>query len=127
PPIYQPEMIAEAVLWAAEHHPREMVIGGSALKAIVGQKFVPGLIDTFLAKTGYSSQQTDEPVDPSRPDNLCDPVPGDRGARGSFDSRARAWTPQLAARISPVATASTVSAVGLAAMAGLAASFARKG
>lgn len=119
PPIYQPEMIAEAVLWAAERHPREMVIAGSALKAIVGQKLAPGLVDRLLARTGFASQQTDEPVDPNRPNNLHDPVPGDHGAHGSFDARASAWAPQLSARMKPLAVAAAVSAAGVAAVAGL--------
>jgi hypothetical protein len=114
PPIYQPEMIAEAVLWAAEHHPREMVIGGSALKAIVGQKIVPGLVDRFLARSGYDSQQTDEPANPNRPDNLDEPVPGDHGARGRFDARSKAWSPQLTARMHPT---TAMSAAALAAIA----------
>ncbi|MGH9173685.1 MAG: SDR family oxidoreductase, partial [Vicinamibacterales bacterium] len=103
PPIYQPEMIAEAVLWAAERHPREMVIGGSALKAIVGQKLIPGLLDRYLARTGFASQQADYPVEPNRPDNLYDPTPGDHGAHGSFDERAQPWAPQLTARMHPLA------------------------
>lgn len=126
PPIYQPEMIAEAALWAAEHHPREMVIAGSALKAIVGQKLVPGLIDHYLAKTGYASQQTGEPADPDRVDNLYSPVPGDQGAHGSFDERARPWAPQLTARMNPVAVASAVAVTGIAVLAGLAATLTRK-
>jgi NAD(P)-dependent dehydrogenase (short-subunit alcohol dehydrogenase family) len=98
PPIFQPEMIAEAVLWAAEHHPREMVIGGSALQAIVGQKVAPGLVDRYLARGGYESQQADFPVDPSRPDNLFAPVPGDLGAHGIFDADATTRSLQLYAR-----------------------------
>jgi len=126
PPIYQPEMIAEAVLWAAEHHPREMVIGWSALKAIIGQKLAPGLVDRYLAKTGYSAQQTDEPVSPDRRDNLYEPVPGDQGAHGRFDSRSRSWAPLLTARMNPLAVASMVSAFGLAAAVGLASTLVRK-
>lgn len=120
PPIYQPEMIAEATLWAAEHHPREMVIAGSALKAIVGQKLFPGLLDRYLARIGYAAQQTDQPADPNRLDNLFQTVPGDHGAHGSFDDRARGWAPQLSARMHPrgalVAAAAAVVA-GLAATA----------
>jgi short-subunit dehydrogenase len=115
PPIYQPEMIAEAVLWAAEHHPREMVIGGSALKAIIGQKLVPGLVDRFLSRSGYESQQTNEPADPDRRDNLYVPVPGDHGAHGRFDERARAWSPQLAARMNQTTIVSASALAGIAA------------
>lgn len=87
PPIFQPEIIAEAIHWAAYHDRRELTVGMSALKAIWGNKFVPGAADHYLAKIGYDSQQTDEPEDPDRPDNLFKPVPGDHGAHGSFDSR----------------------------------------
>lgn len=126
PPIYQPEMIAEAVLWAAGHHPREMVIAWSALKAIIGQKLAPGFVDRYLSKNGYASQQTDEPASPDRLDNLYQPVPGDQGAHGAFDARARTWAPQLTARMNPLAVASVVSAVGIAAAAGLTATFLRR-
>jgi hypothetical protein len=93
-----------------------MVIGGSALKAIVGQKVVPGLVDRFLAKTGYSSQQTDVTAEDGHPDNLYDPVPGDRGAHGRFDDRSKTWSPQLTARMHPLAitSAASVAAVGIA-------------
>ncbi len=126
PPVYQPEMIAEAALWAAEHHPREMVIAGSALKALIGQKFIPGLLDRYLANFGVSSQQSDIPVEPNRPDNLYDPVPGDRGARGSIDVPVNDWAPQLTARMHPVAVASIISATGVAAIAGAMALISRK-
>jgi NAD(P)-dependent dehydrogenase (short-subunit alcohol dehydrogenase family) len=119
PPIYQPEMIAEAVLWAAERHPREMVIAGSALKAVIGQKLIPGILDRYLARTGFKSQQADYPVEPNRPDNLYEPVPGDQGARGSFGDRSRDWAPQLSVRMSPLAGASTLAGVVVAAIAGI--------
>ena len=98
PPIYQPEVIARAVLYAAEHAPRELWIAGSAIKAIVGQRVFPGLLDRYLARTGYTSQQTNQPVSPNRRDNLFQPVPGDRGAHGDFDDRSRAHSPELWAR-----------------------------
>ncbi len=89
PPIYQPEVIARAVLRVAEHPRREPWIGWSAVKAIVGQRVIPGLLDRYLGRIGYSAQQTDEPVPPDRPDNVDAPLPGDRGAHGGFDARAR--------------------------------------
>ena len=95
PPIYQPELIAEAVLYAAQHSVREMVIGGSALKAVVGQKFIPGLLDRYLAATGYDSQQTDKSVNAGRPDNLFAPIPGDPGCHGVFDVWSRYGSLQL--------------------------------
>jgi len=101
PPIYQPELIAEAALYAAQHHVREMVIGSGALKAVVGQKFIPGLLDRYVAATCYDGQQTDKPVDANRPDNLFAPVPGDPGCHGMFDSRARSGSVQYWLRTHP--------------------------
>jgi NADP-dependent 3-hydroxy acid dehydrogenase YdfG len=98
PPIYQPEVIAEAVLYAARRAPRELWIGGSAIKAILGQRMFPRLLDRYLAKTGYKSQQTSEPVPPDRPDNLFEPVTGDRGAHGDFDRQSRSKSVELWAR-----------------------------
>jgi NAD(P)-dependent dehydrogenase (short-subunit alcohol dehydrogenase family) len=95
PPIYQPEVGAEAVLFAAHNDRREMYVGYPTVEAIVGNKIAPGFADRYLAKNGYDSQQTDEPVEPDRRDNLWEPVPGDHGARGRFDDRASASSPQL--------------------------------
>jgi NAD(P)-dependent dehydrogenase (short-subunit alcohol dehydrogenase family) len=88
PPIYQPEVAAEAIVWAADHPQRELYVGWSTVKAIVGEKLVPGYIDHYLARHGYEAQQHDGPEDPDRPDNLWAPVPGDHGAHGTFDDRA---------------------------------------
>lgn len=84
PPIFTPEFVARAVVRLAEHPEREMMLTGSVWKAIVGQMFVPGWIDRYLAEQGYTGQQADLPFDPDRPDNLCAPVPGDHGAHGPF-------------------------------------------
>lgn len=94
PPIYQPEVIARAAYWAAHHRRRELWIGFPAVKAIIGQKLMPGFADHYLAWTGYSAQQTDQPVDPHRRNNLYEPLPGDFGAHGQFDSRARSFSLQ---------------------------------
>jgi NAD(P)-dependent dehydrogenase (short-subunit alcohol dehydrogenase family) len=85
PPIYQPEVIARAIYWSAHHNRREMLIGISTVGAIWANKFSPGLIDRYLAKTGYQSQQTNEPIPVDRPDNLMQPVLKDFGAHGRFD------------------------------------------
>jgi NAD(P)-dependent dehydrogenase (short-subunit alcohol dehydrogenase family) len=91
PPIYQPEVAARAIAWAAEGHDRrEIWVGGSTAITIAGNKFAAGVGDHYLGRTGFDSQQTKEPADPSRPDNLFEPVPGDRGAHGRFDDRAKA-------------------------------------
>jgi NAD(P)-dependent dehydrogenase (short-subunit alcohol dehydrogenase family) len=117
PPTFAPEMIADSVVWAAERAPREMVIGASALQAILGQKLAPGLVDRYLAKTGYDAQQTDQPVDPNRPDNLFDTVPGDHGAHGPFDAESSTWSAQLWARMHSGVVAATGVAAAAAALA----------
>ena len=89
PPIFQPEVAAEAVLWAARDPKRERWVGWPTVKAILGERVIPGYLDRYLAKRGYAGQQTDEPADPDRPHNLWEPVPGDHGAHGVFDRRAR--------------------------------------
>jgi short-subunit dehydrogenase len=89
PPIFQPEVGARAVYWAAHHNRRELYVGMSTVEAIVGNKVAPGILDHYLGRKGYSSQQTSEPESPDRPNNLWEPLPGDHGAHGSFDQRAR--------------------------------------
>jgi NAD(P)-dependent dehydrogenase (short-subunit alcohol dehydrogenase family) len=96
PPIYQPEVAARAVADAAERPRRELWVGGSTVQAIVGNRLAPGLLDRYLARTGYDAQQTAEPVEPGRSDNLDDPLPGDRGAHGRFDAEARPSALRLA-------------------------------
>src|SRR6185312_234852 len=95
PPIFQPEVAAAAILFAATHPRRQIMVGGSTVEAIQGNKIAPGWLDHYLARTGYTAQQTEEPEDPNRPDNLWQPVEGDRGAHGSFDDRASAASPEL--------------------------------
>ena len=93
PPIYQPEVIARAALRAVLHPRREMWIGWSATKAIIGQRLIPGVLDRYLAKRAWNSQTTRR-LPPGHPvkhrrDNVDHPIPGDRGAHGPFDSRSR--------------------------------------
>ncbi|HEY4257145.1 MAG TPA: SDR family oxidoreductase [Candidatus Udaeobacter sp.] len=95
PPIFQPEVAAEAIYFAAHKPRREFYVGLPSVKAIVANKIAPGLLDHFLARNGYESQQYDGKEDPNRPDNLWQPVPGDHGAHGAFDARASKWSPQL--------------------------------
>src|SRR5687767_3232063 len=95
PPIYQPEVGAEAVLFAAHNDRREMYVGYPTVEAIVADKIAPGFADWYLAKNGYDAQQTNEPVEPDRTDNLWEPVPGDHGAHGTFGDRAITSSPQL--------------------------------
>jgi NAD(P)-dependent dehydrogenase (short-subunit alcohol dehydrogenase family) len=90
PPIYQPEVAARAILYASHYPRREIFVGMPTVKAILANRVVPGLLDWYLAKTGYNAQQYDGKADPSRPFNLWEPVDAqeDRGAHGAFDDRA---------------------------------------
>ncbi|HYM25150.1 MAG TPA: SDR family oxidoreductase [Vicinamibacterales bacterium] len=93
PPIYEPEIAAEAICWAAAHRRREISVGSPTVAAIWGNKIASPLLDRYLARNGYDSQQTDEPADPNRPDNLWRPVAGDHGARGRFAARSTDSSP----------------------------------
>ena len=96
PPIYQPEIPAEAVYWAAHHRRRELWVGYSAVEAIVGNKIAPGLADRYLAHKAFSGQQVkDMPVPADRPDNLFAPVPQLAATHGMFDDQAKRRSPQL--------------------------------
>jgi short-subunit dehydrogenase len=88
PPIFQPEVGARAIYRAAHYNRREVYVGWPTVEAIVGNKVAPGLLDHYLGKTGFGSQQTCESEDHNRPDNLWEPVPGDHGAHGTFDKSA---------------------------------------
>jgi NAD(P)-dependent dehydrogenase (short-subunit alcohol dehydrogenase family) len=90
PPIYQPEVAAEAIVWISEHRRRQLYVGAPTLKTVLGNRIAPWLGDRYLARTAYEAQQADEPVDPHRPDNLFEPVPGDHGTHGRFGEGARA-------------------------------------
>ncbi|BDI34058.1 hypothetical protein CCAX7_61090 [Capsulimonas corticalis] len=96
PPIYQPEVAAEAVYWAARHGRREIFVGASTVIAILGNKLFPQVGDWYLGRTGFKSQQRlGQPKDGSAPNNLWEALPGDRGAHGDFDAQAKSFTPQL--------------------------------
>jgi NAD(P)-dependent dehydrogenase (short-subunit alcohol dehydrogenase family) len=99
PPIYQPEVAAEAVLLSVRTGRRELYVGWPTVKAIVGNKIAPSFGDLYLARTAYDAQQTEDPVQPDRPDNLFDPVPGDFAAHGPFDDRAKPRSLQLQASL----------------------------
>jgi len=95
PPVYQPEVAARAIVWAARHHRREIWVGASTTATIAANSLAPGLLDRYLGRTGVQAQQTGEPADPGRPANLWEPVPGDRGAHGAFDPRSHGQSAQL--------------------------------
>lgn len=88
PPIFQPEVAAERIVWASHHERREVFVGAPTVIAIEGNKLAPALADFYLGRTGFDSQQTKEPLPQDRPDNLFEPVPGDFGARGVFGRQA---------------------------------------
>jgi NAD(P)-dependent dehydrogenase (short-subunit alcohol dehydrogenase family) len=95
PPIFEPEVAARAIYWAAHHRRREVYVGASTIEAVEANKIAPGLLDRYLANTAYDSQQTDGLVGPDRPSNLFEPVPGDHGSHGIFGKRAHQRSLQL--------------------------------
>jgi NAD(P)-dependent dehydrogenase (short-subunit alcohol dehydrogenase family) len=98
PPIYQPEVAAKAVVYAADHPKRrEYWVGGSTVGTLLANAVAPGLLDRYLARTGFSSQQTDQPRKPDQPKNLWEPADEhhDFGAHGRFDDRATGRSFQL--------------------------------
>ncbi len=101
PPIFQPEVAARAIVWAANHKRREVYVAWPTVKAIYGQELVPGYADRYLAEHAYSGQQTSEPVPPGRPDNLFEPVQGEYAAHGVFDDRAKDFSVQSAIDLTP--------------------------
>jgi NAD(P)-dependent dehydrogenase (short-subunit alcohol dehydrogenase family) len=123
PPIYQPEVAARAIVYASHHPRREIFVGMPTVKAIVGNRVVPGILDWYLARTGYKAQQHDGAADPSRPFNLWEPVDANRdyGARGSFNDRATDSAPELWASMNRnwiAAALAFLAGAGIAALAG---------
>jgi NAD(P)-dependent dehydrogenase (short-subunit alcohol dehydrogenase family) len=111
PPIFQPELAAEAIVWAASQRRREIWVGGPAVKAIFGNRVIPGILDRMLATSAFAGQLTEEPVTPDRPDNLYEAIPGDHGAHGRFSERARrhSWQFWLVSRPAPAIAASAAA------------------
>ncbi len=95
PPIYQPEVAADAIHWAAHNRRPVLFVGYPTVQTVMGQRFAPRIVDHYLARNGFKSQQTDQPAEKGRPDNLFEPAPGDYAAHGRFDARARSSSPQL--------------------------------
>src|SRR4051794_21086703 len=121
PPIYRPETVARMVLHAADHPGRrEYWVGSSTAATLAANALAPGLLDRYLARTGFDSQQTDRPRDPDAPANLFEPADGtggrDFGVHGVFGDRTVSWDPQLwASRHHGVLGSAAAAAVGLAA------------
>jgi NAD(P)-dependent dehydrogenase (short-subunit alcohol dehydrogenase family) len=121
PPIYQPEVAARGIVYAADHPRRKQYfVGATTAATILANRVAPALLDRYLARTGYDSQQTGEP-ESSRPDNLWEPVDGprgdDHGAHGEFDDKSHRRSAQLLVSHHPAAataTAVVTAAAGLA-------------
>ena len=117
PPIYEPEVAARAIYWAAHHRRRELYVGGPTSLAIYGQEIAPGYADRYLARTGFDGQQTNEPVPPDRPDNLFDSAPGAWAAHGIFGEQASASSSQTWMDMHRGAVAAGAAGLGLLAYA----------
>jgi NADP-dependent 3-hydroxy acid dehydrogenase YdfG len=122
-PVFQPEVAARAIVWASEHpQRREHWVAGSTVMTILGSRLTPGILgDRYLAKTGFDSQQTDEPVDARRreTDYLFAPVPGDHGAHGDFGDEAKptsreVWLAEHRSAIAGAIAAGALAAAGAA-------------
>ncbi len=111
PPIFQPEVAAAAIVWAATHRRRELWVGWPAVKSILSSRVLPGLGDRLAARRAYDGQQTAEPLPAGQPDNLFAPVAGPFGSHGRFDERARAGSVQwwLSRHRVPITAAAAVS------------------
>jgi NAD(P)-dependent dehydrogenase (short-subunit alcohol dehydrogenase family) len=114
PPIFQPEVAADAIVWSTRARRRELSVGTPTVAAIWGNKFASGLADRYLARTGFDSQQTDVPADPQRRDNLWTPLPGDHGAHGRFGSRSwksseQTWMNEHLPALGTIASAAMVA------------------
>src|SRR5438034_5614479 len=119
PPIFQPEVAAEAICFAAHNPRREFYVGAPSVAVITTNHFVPGLLDHYLGRNGYDSQQHDGAEDPNRADNLWHPLRGDHGAHGAFDTRALSWSPQLWTSEHRTLIALTLMALGVAGLVAL--------
>jgi len=117
PPLFQPEVGAEAVVYAATHDVgRELLVAWPTVKAVLAEKLVAGYVDKRLAHDGYDAQQTEQPADPDRPDNLWAPAPGGWGAHGRFDAAAKATSTEWRVRraLGPQREWLTLAGAGLA-------------
>jgi NAD(P)-dependent dehydrogenase (short-subunit alcohol dehydrogenase family) len=115
PPIFQPEVAAEGVYWAAHHRRRELDVGSSTVKAIFGNRLSPRFADWYLARTGFKSQQVQGHPVSGRRDNLYEPVPEDAATRGIFGDQARSRSYQLWLNTHRPLVAAALSGVGAAA------------
>ena len=119
-PVYQPEIAARAIVWAAHHRRREHWVGFSTVYTILGNRVAPWFADRYLARTAVKGQQTSQPLEPGRPDYLFSPLDddADRGAHGEFDGEAKTRGPQVVAAEHKWALAGGAAAALLAGAAG---------
>jgi NAD(P)-dependent dehydrogenase (short-subunit alcohol dehydrogenase family) len=113
-PVYQPEVAADAIHWAAHHRRREVYVGLPTVYTVWGNKLAPWLAERYLAATAVGGQLTDRPKDPDRRDNLFSPPPGDPGARGPYDEQAHGRSVQLWATKHRRAIGAAAAVAGLA-------------
>jgi NAD(P)-dependent dehydrogenase (short-subunit alcohol dehydrogenase family) len=119
PPIYDPDMVARTIEWAAFHHDREYYATESTWKVILADKLIPGYVEHFLAEKGYDSQLYDGDNDPEKPNNLWAPIDEDRGSRGEFSSRSRKWSAQVWCLTHPWLLRGMLAAVATSMVAGM--------
>lgn len=116
PPMFSPETIAEAIVWGSERAPREMLVGSTTVQAVWGQKFIPGLLDRFLAHSGWRNQLTDESNQQDGHDMLFTTLPGDPGMDGPYRDRAHGADLQMWLRMHPAVTLASTAAAAAAAL-----------
>jgi short-subunit dehydrogenase len=119
-PVYEPEVAASAIVWAARHSRRELYVGLSSMKAIIANKIAPGLLDRYLAKRGFRAQQRKSATDPEHAVDLWQPVPGLHRVRGSFSKEAKSTCASLWVDTHRAAAVGAAMAVGLGLVAFLA-------
>jgi hypothetical protein len=115
--IFEPEVAAQAIVWASEHPRRELNVGWGTTQAILANTFAPGLLDHYLGRIAFDQQQGDEPEEAGRPDNLFAFVPGDAGAHGVFSDQAKTISPQLVANTHRGAIGAAIAVIAVAGLA----------
>jgi short-subunit dehydrogenase len=116
-PIYQPEVAADGIIWTIDNERRQLMIGYPTVQAVVGEKFIPGLLDKYLAHAAWEGAELPEPADPDHKDNFWQPLPGDHGSHGPFDAKAHRNSVQLWASKHREELLATLAAVGIGAAA----------
>ncbi|HEX4056508.1 MAG TPA: SDR family oxidoreductase [Tepidisphaeraceae bacterium] len=111
--IFEPEVAADAILFAAENNRREIMVGYTTVEATLGEKVIPGLLDRYLATAAWEGSMLPERADHTKPNNFWEPVAGDHGARGPFSSKARNFSIQLWASKNRAAIAAGLAIAGM--------------